>query len=124
MTDMTITEFLEARIDEDEMAAAAYARFIDGALKGQKPKKGWDRPELRMPDPARLSAECAAKRAIVAEQFGYLEAMDGEWGDGCSAQQIRAGDCYNLGVQEMPILRHLAAVYAGHPDYRPEWARG
>ena len=54
-------------------------------------------------DPARVLAECEAKRRIV-ELFPDA-AQDGDgWND--------AG---------YSVLRDLAAVYADHPDYREEW---
>lgn len=66
-------------------------------------------------DPARVTAELAAKRAIV-----YLHGR----GHDCSGydhngevdayQYVPDGDC--------STLRHLAAVYADRPGYQPEWA--
>lgn len=49
----------------------------------------------------RLLAECAAKRAIVE-------------------RSRRLGGRYGRGIGDS-ILRHLAAVYAHHEDYREEW---
>lgn len=59
-------------------------------------------------DPARVLAECAAKRAIIAQAQpehwlddhaygGYMEAID-------------------------VALYAMAAVYADHPEYRKEWS--
>lgn len=48
-------------------------------------------------DPARVLAECKAKRAIV--------------------EQIKQMDFVSPG----PMLRVLAVVYSDHPDYRAEW---
>lgn len=60
-------------------------------------------------DPARVLREVEVKRRIVAEHYE----LQG-WCVGCGALFMRrAGDC--------PELRHLATVYAGHPDYRAEW---
>lgn len=60
--------------------------------------------------PARVLADVAAKRAIV-DEWARLVFDDREppWGTGW-----REG----LGF----ALRHLAAVYSEHPDYRQEWA--
>jgi hypothetical protein len=122
MSTPTITEFLEARIAEDE----AVAREWDAAYNNPGPvpeyhysimrkhRKEW--PTLwgaldKMP-PARVLAECAAKRAIV-EFADQVETMDyqitNEWGGGLE------GTGNN-------ILKALAAVYASHPDYLQEWA--
>ena len=49
---------------------------------------------------ARVLAECAAKRAII---FG--------------AKPFACADMHD------ESLRALAAVYADHPDYQPEWAQ-
>jgi len=89
---MTLTEFLLARITEDE----EWARF---AKRGNPPMTS-----------ARVLAECEAKRAIVqecwlcekddfkpgTETWGYREALRGS-------------------------VQALAVPYADHPDYLPEW---
>lgn len=58
-------------------------------------------------DPARVLAEVAAKRAILAAASDYMPELDsgdnGEW-------------ALDL------VVRHLASPYADHPDYSPEWA--
>lgn len=56
---------------------------------------------------ARVLAECKARRAIVKEAWNYSPELEhgdnGEW----------AFDT---------ALQHLAAIYADHPDYRSEWS--
>ncbi len=88
---MTITEFLEARVSEDEFDASR--ELLWGTT-----------PTLSRMN-ARVLAECAAKRALVAMHEGC---DDVSYGD--------ASTC--------PEIRTLAAVYADHPDYRQEWRRG
>lgn len=151
---MSLSEFLEARISEDEALARAASGFTvegergawtavaggdewevgDGdcevevlvALRQHLPRPpkpldgywgaitiwkdiedGEDRAyvtrlaaHISRQDPARILAECAAKRAILKgfEPFGEI--------DDINAPEI-------LGI--------LAAVYANHPDYLPEW---
>lgn len=102
---MTITEFLEARIAEDEAAANAYAKVPPlQVFNGSTWVGGYD--------PARVLAECAAKRAIIklAEDVESMDTqISNEWGgpnDGTADE----------------ILAALAAVYADHPDYQDEWA--
>jgi hypothetical protein len=89
MSTPSITEFLEARIADDEGLATE-------ALPGEPSvwgARGWY-------DPARVLAECAAKRAIIETQpVSKIAALPNPF-----------------------ILRALAAVYSGHPDYRQEWA--
>lgn len=113
---MTITEFLEARISEDEAVARAGA-WQDYGWEAREDAV-WetmsfgadcivrcDEPEeaahIARHDPARVLAECAAKRAIIKglEPFSTLD-------------DINAPE----------LLSILAAVYADHPEYRQEWA--
>uniref|UniRef100_UPI003F494537 DUF6221 family protein n=1 Tax=Arthrobacter silvisoli TaxID=2291022 RepID=UPI003F494537 len=90
---MNITEFLEARIGEDEAAAKRGGWHNGGGTFAN------DNYGCLLIQPARVLAECAAKRAII-EDFGWLELS---------------------GVPNSP-LRAIAAVYADHPDYQQEWA--
>ena len=136
---MTITEFLLARISEDEAVALKASEQIGqrwcgggGELRTlahgdpratepcwlQVAKMGseygphgrpaewetgwWPRVDafthMARHDPARVLAECAAKRAIVEQ----AERTDSGW-------------------WESNYIAILAAVYADHPDYQPEW---
>lgn len=114
-----VADFIRARLDEDEAAAR---------LAGATPDERWRRHEnavledvpgggrgawiaqacedeetaahIARHDPARVFADVAAKREIVAWVGDYDADPDGSaWG----------------------ILGHLAALYADHPDYRQEW---
>ncbi len=120
-----IAEFLLARIAEDEEWAQEAA--VDDA-EYYSPEKGYvvEYKWLRIarhssggrrsehvdgvPSPARVLAECEAKRRIV-RQYGI--ARDAEYGDISVA--IRAEQTYKY------VLRLLALPYADHPDYREEW---
>ena len=88
----TITEFLEARIAEDESAA----NDLMGEREGD-----------------RMLAECAAKRAIIVHEFEHLEVIDGEWGCCHYVEEIRQGACGSYPLSEMhmrlPIHRALAS---------------
>lgn len=94
---LTITEFLEARIAEDEAAAERCASVIvvPAAVAST------------MIDPVRMLAECAAKRAILAEHSPV---------DPCDAHDAdyRTITCDTICA--------IAGVYKDHPDYRQEWA--
>lgn len=89
---MTITEFLLARVAEDEANAASWYEDWGGNME---PLRG------------RVLAECAAKRAIVAD---------------CSTINPEHYDPYEVRPFAKAILRELASVHADHPDFDPEWA--
>lgn len=68
-------------------------------------------------DPARVLAECAAKRAIV-EQAEDATGLD------MSVDNDRLVGERDMKVEPYcgdVILAALAAVYADHPDYQKEW---
>lgn len=114
---MTITEFLTARLDEDEAVARAASpgpwsaedeevKAVDDitvcdAFALSSPQTRATAEHIARHDPARILAEVASKRAIVEEagQFGLRE-----------------------GVMSFMALCHLATVYADHPDFQAEWA--
>lgn len=125
MTDFVT--FLRARLDEDE--AAANAANTDQA------RTPWGDPTLS---------------PVPPEQWGYL--VDGYLGGSIGAHCARwdplrvlrdvalkvylldrhrevtyyGGACSCDECEGVPFpcetMRHVAAVYAGHPDYRQEWA--
>lgn len=123
---MTITEFLLARLAEDEAAArevqaAAWEVNGDGlvvvagssdqvcpggGINYDEPPEPSDAAHIARHDPARVLREVEAKRAIV-EVLGDCD--DGLIWDAHLAN--RAEDA----------LRHLASVYSDHEDYRAEW---
>lgn len=122
---MDITEFLAARLDEDE----AYARHAFGDHNNAQPDwyeirsgavnlaenedelvtfdSGVSRHIVRQ-DPARTLREVKAKRAIVAEHHPV---------DPCDAHNPGTGR-----TESCDTLRHLAAVHSDHRDYQQEWA--
>lgn len=128
---MTLTEFLLARIAEDEAVArsakegaatpwrAAYGRQVeagDGHLVTPEDEHSYstDPPEgvalhIARHDPARMLAECEAKQQLVelAQGLVYLRGI----GDPVAPSTPVGED----------ILEILANVYADHPDYREEW---
>ena len=91
---MNITEFLEARISEDEAAAQKLA------LTDRRPVLSI---ASTVNHPARVLAECAAKRAII--------------------ERVSPGDG-PAPVRDLVILLILASVYKDHPDYQEAWAVG
>jgi hypothetical protein len=94
---MTLTEFLLARIAEDEESARfAMSRNDGGALDYAGQWFGAVGHAERW-EPVRVLAECEAKRRIVER----CRASNGYWG--------------------AEVERMLALPYADHPDYREEW---
>ena len=112
---MTITDFLLARIAEDEKREASKFRvrteelhayqidhmgYVDFELRDGLQYGRLTGPEFfakfgeAVPD-QRALAECSAKRAIIAEYTGSPATFQ--------------------------ILAHMAAVYKDHPDYQQEW---
>lgn len=146
-----VVRFLLARLDEDEEGATAatqgpwrhvaknvietpgidvteadWGRYEDDGVtllhdyrihcaRDQGAWKEEDAEHIARHDPARVLAEVAAKRAIV-EHFDRL--LTGpEDGDEGSATVMLYGAAAILCA-----IRHLAAAYADHPEYRREWA--
>lgn len=108
---MTIADFLLARIAEDESAVRRYLpdEFYIGSHNQEQGLAVTDLgPGLAVTlTRERAIAECEAKKRIVkAWRSGYPEE-----------------DRYSTGWHDMRVwtLVALAAVYSGHPDYRPEW---
>lgn len=118
---MNITEFLEARIAEDEAALEAVpvaAQQLDDFDFG-----GTDDYLRFTIGYGRVIAECETKRAIVSEHASELHSNHGiRQAGGCARCNwdrelgwVRSGPC--------ATLMSIAAVYANHPDYQQEWAK-
>jgi len=123
---MTITEFLLARIAEDEAVAKRVGNakmyrddlgrgWIEGPLGHVAITDGRrDIPvaEAALLDhlghnmPGRVLAECEAKRRIVELSWHHLGEDDYGWG---------------MEEAKRQVLVLLALPYADHPDYREEW---
>lgn len=139
---MTIVEFLEARLAEDEAVARACAdadhegpelrvRIVRGegmyvfgpheiAPSG---RFGYEEDartrHFERHDPARILREIAAKRAILAQeeaarsQFEHVKTSTTY-----PAIEVLIGQVAALAT----VIRHLASAYSDHPDYQQEWA--
>lgn len=136
---MTITGFLLAQIAEDEAAARAatlgewwydptkvnsvdrgeavfagqrglHAVTVASTGPADDPASMADAAHIARHDPARVLAECEAKRRIVE-----LHAEYADFGD-CST-------CGDVPQVEYPCetLRVLASVYANRPGFDPAW---
>ena len=106
---MTITEFLLARIGEDEGQARSALEELESC-----PPSAYDVaqvPMLDAGDPSRVLAECEAKRRIVTA----LASREDPWADLVSDADRGAG----WALRE--ACRSLAQPFADHPDYQDEW---
>jgi len=123
-----ITEFLQARIAEDEAVARAASpgpwhtnaestevlasddiEVAEGfALSGTQLRATTE--HIARYDPARVLAECAAKRAIIEDWEDPED--DGVW----------EGYDYGCALTTDRAARALAAAYSDHQDYQQEWA--
>ena len=130
----TLTEFLLARIAEDEAAARAalgppaYSHYGDNAAEetvamGQGEgcaEEGAD--HLYRWLPPRVLAECDAKRRItsmhVEREYECSRCDTGYWDENDDGAEV-----YGARPEAYPCetLRALALPYADHPDYLPEW---
>lgn len=129
---MTIAEFLEARIAEDEAAAVAASVSMHGTLHdsqsdwacyvmgAERDSTQWQDEHIMTWWPQRVLAECMAKRAIIGRHEAKRDFVyeAGEFAL-CSM-------CTETGpnAQGWPCgtIRALAAVYSDHPDYNKDWA--
>ena len=104
---MTLTEFLIARIAEDEYATSlTYETCFVGKIEGCGSRYDL---ALRM-NPARVLAECEAKRRIVEH---LSPAVDYD--------RDRFIVMSTLERAATATLRDLAAIYADHDDYDESW---
>jgi hypothetical protein len=128
-----LATWLLEQIAEDERLARAAARLNDDepedlhwdTVVGRLEDAGWEREEVHRLDkhvvnfdPARVLAECDAKRRIIAQH----DVDDGD----CRTcfDPNTTNDWPENMVQQCwpcPTLRLLAAVYSDRPGYREEW---
>ena len=106
MTAPTLTEFLLARIAEDE-AAALQAVGHESRVYWDTAVHAGDIRALSVEhysrhDPDRVLAECEAKRRIVKDEIDWM------------LNDSDSGPCWGSANR---LLRHLALPYADHPDY-------
>lgn len=120
---MNITDFLRARLDEDEQTArgaeapqwVSYEQDCDVHVGGRPDgphvallgRSSWEgvvgnAAHIARHDPARVLREVKAKRRVIGRLNSHAAVM---------------------GEDEMhrDVLSILAAVYADHPDYNPDW---
>lgn len=131
---MEIDEFIAARLtDELEAAEAAISDqwahwrvgrhqprhlYVEAGLEATDDgvpigtlDRGAQAIHAARQDPAATLARVVALRALVA--------LHGEWVDSGTCQSC--GDCPQI-PYPCDTLRHVAAIWSWHPDYRAEWA--
>lgn len=131
---MTLTEFLLARIAEDEVTAREVADALvrdpeaDDAREWYANQAGSNGDPIVAVGPTRALAECAAKRRIVEaykdaertlEEYaqlgdaGLIDPGSRKFHDGLHAAGFLSG------ARNAAMLSALA--YADHPDFDPSW---
>lgn len=110
---MTITEFLNARLDEDEAAVGFKYADMDGApgwmgvdvpLNGIESGDVGAISDVLMISPRRVLSDVEAKRRII-EMTPVVYGLNDPTAE----------------AHHMLVLAHLASVYAGHEDYFVGW---
>jgi len=107
---LTLTEFLLARIAEDEAAAresyeavppafGAYGRLMLAAI------------DYLIVDPDRVLADCEAKRRIVEVHRNHERDV--------TPYGVSLDNTARFALED--VCRTLASSYSDHPDYRQEW---
>lgn len=121
----TLSAWLLERIAEDEAEAKKAARLkIAGPLIGWHPDSYFlvcndalapaERTHIARHDPARVLAECEAKRRIV----GFAEETLATEGHGFPADDSGYEEAHSMANA---TLRALALPYADRPDYQETW---
>lgn len=123
---MTLTEFLLARIAEDEAVARATLDYFDpldwgdhtedfDAWRMQGPVDGPSGYGSLIVDPHRVLAQCQAMRAAIEAAWDDHVRIDGEWGMCQGQEELEAANDYP------DVVAALGTIYADHPDYDPTW---
>jgi hypothetical protein len=105
-----LADFLLARIDEESALASAADQDAQqlGPITDDLPAASEDHRVAHMFrwSPARVLAECEARRRIVEDYLAQLDSHRAGW-DARTPRDL--------------AVRALALPYADHADYRPEW---
>jgi Family of unknown function (DUF6221) len=130
-----LTEFLLARIAQDEAVAREVEKeqarvhgIIWGGGQPDRDRSFWADYDGAGPSvsvgPARVLAECEAKRRIIASRSWPEPRAVRKGGEGDDYDVYDYGDSIHFAHKNAPpdlILRLLALPYADHPDFRAEW---
>ena len=121
-----LDQFLLARIAEDKRiatdAASASGReeWAVTDLPGSGPPHDRPAEHVARHDPARVLAECGAKRRLVltCRDMGPDRAFLGARPEGLADFPLTPSNQHQLAAVTLALL---ALPYAGHPEYRREW---
>jgi hypothetical protein len=118
----TLDEFLLARIAEDKRVATDAARDEWGVDDVGTPGSAHPHAaeHVARHHPARVLAECAAKRRLVlaCRDSRFDRAFLGARPHGMADFPLTPRDQHQLAALTLALL---ALPYADHHDYRPEW---
>lgn len=126
-----LVEFLLARIAEDEAVASAAVsispwqsnggHYVENHAVIAEVEEPEDGAHIARHDPARVLAECEAKRRIVEACAAVSTSCPG-WQDGDFTVVRRLVAPHPEDEPHtLHILALLALPHADHPDYREEW---
>jgi hypothetical protein len=129
---VSIIEFLEARIGEDEaLAIAVIAKYDPDDWENSTATGNFWPEEVAFWDsatPYRTLAECEVKRSIVAMHGPVKDEGWVSWAPRRADGHLWCGMCGSVDDSPEPYpcgtLKALSALYKDHPDYQQEWARG
>jgi hypothetical protein len=121
-----LDQFLLGRIAEDKRIAADAAlasgseRWTPGDLPHSGPPHDQTAEHVTRHDPARVLAECSAKRRLVlaCRDVGPDRAFLGARPEGLADFPLAPTNQHQLAAVTLALL---ALPYADHPEYRQEW---
>lgn len=137
---VSITEFITARLEEDEAAATEAGgdewtsdvhvwMVVDSTGDPVAYDEGRPTEEqaahIARYDPARVLREVEAKRHILADHSTPHTVVDGfctECGREVDKNHHGGDWCSWHGDHACPTVRSLAAAWSDHEDYNPDWS--
>ena len=124
-TQPNLDEFVLARIAEDtriarDAAAGTREQWAPQDMPGSGPPHDHVADHMARHDPARVLADCAAKRRLVlaCRDMGADRAFLGARPEGLADFPLSPVNQHQLAALTIALL---ALPYADHPEYRPEW---
>lgn len=111
---MTLEEFLRARIAEDEREARSCYNGVGALPRQALTLRLANADNVVVWNPARVLADCEAKRGIIRYHSFMLQAWEDKPGGACPDMTRRERHTSRL------TLEKLAEPYANHPEYQHE----
>jgi hypothetical protein len=122
---VTITEFLTARLAEDEAAANEIHRPRDCGSVDRDGEFDPDPIWCGCGYPARMLREVQAKRAIIAthgpDPLNHFGSPRSPLCLVCLTDREGYEELWEADPWPCLTLRAIAAAWSDHPDYRPDW---